>query len=176
MSDPFIGEIRLLSFGRVPTGWLGCNGQLVSISQFQALFAAIGTTYGGDGSSTFGLPDLRGRVPIAAGTGPGQPPYVLGQAAGQETHTLINNELPPHSHALVSTTNAGTTATPGTSVHIAAASTGKNIYTSPANAPPYDVMAPCVLAAGNNLPHDNSMPSLCCNFCIAFEGIFPTPG
>jgi microcystin-dependent protein len=174
MSEQFIGEIRLFAFGRVPTNWLACNGQQLPISQFTVLFTLIGTTYGGDGVTTFNLPNLQGRVPIAAGVGPGQPPYVLGQAAGEETHTLNNNELPSHSHALVSTTNAGTTTTPGPSVHIAAASSGKNIYTSPANAAPYLTMAPCVTPAGNGLPHDNSMPSVCCNFCIAYEGIFPT--
>jgi microcystin-dependent protein len=175
MSDQYVGEIRLFAFGRVPTGWLACNGQQVSISSYTALYTLIGTTFGGDGVNTFNLPDLRGRVPLAAGTGPSQPTYVIGQVAGEEMHTLRDQEMPSHSHALISTTNAGTTAMPGTTVHIAKSPIGRNIYNAPANAAPYDIMAPCVTPAGNNVAHDNSMPSIACNFCIAFDGIYPTP-
>jgi len=174
MSEPYIGEIRLFAFGRVPIGWLACNGQSLAIAAYATLFNLIGTTYGGDGVSTFNLPDLRGRVPLAAGTGPSQPTYVLGQISGEEMHTLRDAEMPSHSHSLVSTTNPGTTTTPGTTVHVAAASTGKKIYNAAANAAPYVTMAPCVTLAGNNLPHDNSMPSMACNFCIATDGIYPT--
>jgi microcystin-dependent protein len=176
MSDQYIGEIRLFAFGRVPTDWLACNGQPVAIAQYQALYTLIGTTYGGDGSSTFNLPDLRGRIPIGIGTGPGLPTYGLGQAGGEETHTLLDSEMPSHSHGLVSTTNPGTVTTPGTSVHVAKPSSGKAIYNTPQNAGPYLVMAQCVLPAGNSQPHDNSMPSTACNFCIAWAGIYPTPG
>jgi microcystin-dependent protein len=174
MSEQYVGEIRLFSFGRVPTGWQACNGQQLSISQYQPLYTLIGTTYGGDGISNFNVPDLRGRVPLAAGSGSGQPTYVLGQAGGEETHTLRDQEMPSHSHALVSTTNAGTTVTPGTTVHAATASTGKKIYNAAANAAPYDIMAPCLTPAGNNLLHDNCMPSVACNFCIATDGIYPS--
>jgi microcystin-dependent protein len=174
MSDQFLGEIRLFAFGRAPTGWMVCNGQALSISSNTALFNLIGAVYGGDGVNTFNLPDLRGRVPISTGSGPSLPAYTLGQAAGEEAHTLLDAEMPSHSHGLVSTTNPGTTTTPGTGVHVAASSSGKNIYNTPANAAPYDAMAPCVISAGTNLPHDNCMPSVCCNFCIATEGVFPT--
>ena len=175
MSEQYVGEIRLFAFGRVPTGWLACNGQPLSIAAYQALYTLIGTTYGGDGVNTFNLPDLQGRVPLAAGTGPSQPTYVLGQLSGEEMHTLRDTEMPSHSHALISTPNPGTTTTPGTSVHVAKASSGKNLYNAAANAAPYVAMAPCVTLAGNNLPHDNSMPSMACNFCIAWTGIYPTP-
>lgn len=175
MSDQYLGEIRLFAFGRVPTGWAACNGQPLSIAANAALYSLIGTIYGGDGVSTFNLPDLRGRVPISSGTGPGQPTYTIGEVGGEETHTLRNQEMPVHSHSLISTTNAGTTGAPGTTVHIAKSSSGRNIYNAPANAAPYDVMAPSVGQAGNNLPHENSMPSIACNFCIALEGTYPTP-
>ena len=96
MADPFIGEIRLFGFPRVPTGWFACNGQSVSISQYQVLYAVIGTTYGGDGVNTFNLPDLRGRVAIGQGQGTGFPSYLLGQVGGEEQHTLIEAEMPAH--------------------------------------------------------------------------------
>lgn len=175
MSEPYVGEIRLFAFPRVPDGWLACSGQQVSVSQYQALFAVIGTTYGGDGLQSFLLPDLRGRVPIGQGQGPGLPVYVLGQAAGEETHSLNNNELPSHSHALVSSTQTADTATPGTRVHLATASSG-NLYAPAQNAPPYEVMAPSVVPAGNSAPHNNIMPTIVGNYCIAYNGIFPSPG
>jgi microcystin-dependent protein len=174
MSDWYIGEIRLFSFARIPTGWAACDGSSVSISSNPALYQLIGTTYGGDGLNTFNLPDLRGRVPIAQGTGNGQPTYVLGQSSGEENHTLVNSELPSHSHALVSTTNAGTTATPATNVHLATSSDGKNLYNSQANAAPYDVMASSIGPAGGSVGHPNTMPTIAANFCIATTGIFPS--
>src|SRR5262249_31052519 len=104
MSDPFLGEIRLFGFSRIPTGWVACNGQSLPIAQNDALYAVIGTTYGGDGQTNFNVPDLRGRVPIGQGTGQGLPTYILGQASGEEQHTLIAAEMPTHSHALESST------------------------------------------------------------------------
>jgi len=177
MSDQFVGEIRLFGFPRIPTGsgWMACDGSLVSISQFQALFAVIGTTYGGNGTSNFALPDLRGRVPLGQGQGTGMPNYVIGQISGEENHTLINNELPSHSHALVSSTTTANNATPANNLHLATISAG-NLYAPAANAAPYTVMAPCVVQAGQSLPHNNMMQTLVANYCIAFEGIFPTPG
>jgi microcystin-dependent protein len=173
MSDPFIGEIRLFGFPRVPDGWLGCNGQSLPISQYDVLYAVIGTTYGGDGVSSFNLPDLQGRTPIGQGQGPSLPFYALGEIGGEEAHALIDGEMPSHSHALTSSTVTGTVAAPGTAVHLATAS-GGNLYAPPANTPSYDLMAPCVTTAGNGVPHDNMMPTLVCNYCIAFQGVFPS--
>src|SRR5947208_1486713 len=119
MTDCFVGEVRLFAFGRVPVDWVACDGQLLSIAQYQALNTLIGTTYGGDGVSTFGVPDLRGRVPIAAGTSNQGNTYGLGQVSGEENHTLIVQEMASHSHPLTSTTNAGTTAAPAQNVHLA---------------------------------------------------------
>jgi len=133
MSDCFVGEIRLFAFPRVPTGWAACDGQLLSIAQYQALYVLIGTTYGGDGSMTFGLPDLRGRVPIDAGTSNQGNSYVLGQAAGEETHLLTIPEIPAHSHALISTANAGTTAAPAQNVHLATSNVATKTLYAPVN-------------------------------------------
>jgi microcystin-dependent protein len=175
MSDQFVGEIRLFGFPRIPTGWMACSGQTLPINQYTPLFAIIGTTYGGDGVSTFNLPDLRGRVPIGQGQGAGLPVYVIGQRAGEENHTLINNELPSHSHTLTSSTDTANSAAPATNVHLATASTG-NLYAPAANVATYELMAQCVAPAGQSLPHNNMMPTLVGNYCIAYEGIFPSQG
>jgi microcystin-dependent protein len=173
MSEPYVGEIRLFAFPRVPDGWLACNGQSLPVSNFDALYAVIGTTYGGD-SSNFNLPDLRGRVPLGYGSGGSQPAYVLGQMAGEDSHTLISNELPSHSHALLSSTAAATTVTPGTTVHIGTLSSEASMYAPPAN--PYATMASCVQPAGNSQPHNNIQPTVVSNYCICWSGIFPSPG
>ncbi|MDN4982122.1 tail fiber protein [Bradyrhizobium arachidis] len=175
MSDPFVGEIRLFGFPRVPIGWFACNGQALPIAQYQVLYTVIGTTYGGDGVTTFNLPDLRGRVPIGQGQGPSLPPYTLGQPGGEETHTLIEAEMPIHSHALMSSTTVGTTPTPGQTVHLATASAGE-LYAPIANVGTYDTMAACVATAGNSVGHNNMMPTVVANYCICNEGIFPSSG
>jgi len=175
MSDPFIGEIRLFGFPRIPDGWLACAGQSLPISQYDTLYAVVGTTYGGDGASTFNLPDLRGRVAIGQGQGPSFPNYVLGQAGGEEQHTLVEAEMPTHSHALTSSTATGTAVTPGQTLHLATASTGE-LYAPTANAGTYAIMAPCVATAGNSVGHDNMMPTVVANYCICYAGIFPSSG
>lgn len=177
MSDPYVGEIRLFAFPRVPTGWLACDGSAVPISQFDALYALIGTTYGGDGISVFNVPNLCGRVPLAQGSGRGLSPRLLGETGGAEQHTLIDQEMPSHSHALLSTANAGTTPTPGPALHLATASLpSAKLYAPQADVPSYDVMAPCVGLAGGSQPHDNMMPTLTCNYCICWSGVYPSPG
>lgn len=173
MANPFIGELRLFGFPRVPDGWLACSGQSLPIAQYDTLYAVIGTTYGGDGVQAFNLPDLRGRVAIGQGTGQSLPTYNLGQSGGEEDHTLIAAEMPVHSHALMSSTTTATTATPAQNVHLGTAS-GGNLYAPFANAAPYVAMAPCVTAAGASVGHDNMMPTLVCNYCICFAGIFPS--
>lgn len=175
MSEPFLGEIRLFAFPRIPNGWVPCNGQSLSIATYSALYAVIGTTYGGDGQQTFNAPDLRGRAPIGQGQGTGLPNYTLGQVGGEDQHTLIDAEMPSHSHALLSSTTAATSATPGPTVHLATASANL-LYAPAANAGPYEIMAACVNTAGNNLPHNNIMPTVVGNYCMAIAGIFPSPG
>jgi microcystin-dependent protein len=174
MSDPFVGEIRLFGFPRVPTGWLACDGASVPISQYDVLFALIGTTYGGDGVTTFNVPDLRGRLPLSQGNGRGLTPRVLGEIGGEEAHILLGSEMPSHSHSLLSTTTPGTTPTPDPSLHLATSSIASaKVYAPQADVPGDDVMAPSIGATGNNLPHDNMMPTLTCNYCICWSGIFP---
>ncbi|EJN14837.1 microcystin-dependent protein [Bradyrhizobium sp. YR681] len=173
MADPFIGEIRLFGFPRIPNGWLACAGQSLPISQYDTLYAVLGTTYGGDGNTTFNLPDLRGRVAI--GQGQGNPNYVLGQVGGEEQHTLVEAEMPAHSHALVSSTAIGTAVTPAQTLHLATASGGE-LYAPVANAGTYATMAACVATAGNSVGHDNMMPTVVANYCICYAGIFPSSG
>jgi microcystin-dependent protein len=175
MSEQYVGEIRLFAFPRVPDDWLPCNGQQLRISDYPTLYAVIGTYYGGDGSQTFNAPDLRGRVPIGQGQGKNLPPYVLGQNGGEDNHTLVDGEMPSHSHALVSSTATASTATPATTVHLATASTS-NLYAPAANAAPYQTMAACVQVAGNSIPHNNIMPTIVGNYCIAYNGIYPSSG
>ena len=175
MSDDFIGEIRLFGFPRVPSGWLACNGQLLPISGFDALFALIGTIYGGDGQQTFQLPDLRGRLPIGQGQGPGLPSYALGQRAGSESYTLTDPQMPRHSHALISSTATCDATTPSADVHLGAASSG-NLYAPSASQTTYKTMAPAIAPAGASLPHNNMMPTLVANYCICYLGVFPSSG
>ncbi|MET0221463.1 MAG: tail fiber protein [Tardiphaga sp.] len=175
MSDPFIGEIRLFGFPRIPDGWLGCNGALYSIAEYEVLYTLIGTVYGGDGNTTFGVPDLRGRVPLAQGSGRGLTPRALGEIGGQPQHTLLTTEMPTHSHALVASMTAGETAAPGPSVQFATASLATAaLYTQPADIPSYVVMANSIALAGQNQAHDNMMPTLTANYCICYAGIFPS--
>jgi microcystin-dependent protein len=175
MSDSFVGEIRLFAFPRVPNEWVACNGQLLSIAQYQALYTLLGTTYGGDGTTNFGVPDLRGRVPIDAGTSNQGNTYALGQAAGEETHLLTVQEMPAHSHPLISTVNAGTSAAPAQNVHLATSNVAaKTLYAPISKIAGYDVMADSISVEGNGQPHDNMMPTLVMNFCIATEGVYPS--
>lgn len=175
MSDPYIGEIRLFAFPRVPDGWLACDGQSLPISQYDTLYAILGTTYGGDGIQTFNLPDLRGRVPLGQGQAPGGAAYVLGEVDGEDEHTLIQTEMPAHSHSLLGSTVTADTPTPGTAVHLATASTG-NLYAPATGAAPYEVMAPCVTVTGQSVAHNNIMPTVVSNYCICINGIFPSQG
>jgi microcystin-dependent protein len=176
MAQPFIGEIRLLGFPRVPSGWVACDGSLLAISQFPTLYNLIGTTFGGDGASTFGVPDLRGRLPICQGNGNQLTPRVLGEMSGEPSHTLLQNEMPSHGHGMTSTTNVGTTATPGTTVHLATTSISTDVtYAPQAGIPSYITMSSqSVVVAGGSVAHDNMMPTLVGNFCICTDGIYPS--
>jgi microcystin-dependent protein len=171
MSDPFLGEIRLFGGNFAPRGWSFCDGSLLAISQNDALFALLGTTYGGDGQSTFGLPDLRGRLPIHMGTQPGGPTYTLGESAGSESVTLTQAQMPAHSHALLASQSPAEGADPRGNV--LAGSDSSNFY-GPANADKAAAMNPGFVGqTGGSQPHDNLQPFLCVSFIIALEGIFP---
>lgn len=176
MIDPLIGQIVLFAFPRAPRGWAVCDGQLLQIAQNQALFSLLGTTYGGDGRTTFGLPDLRGRVPVSFGKAPGQPAYALGQKGGEEAITLTPGQIPAHRHALqaASGRSGAPTGTPGPDVAFGpAAGAGVTPYVPAPSGVPATLAAGAVASAGGGQPHDNMMPTAVMNYCIALEGIYP---
>jgi len=174
MSTPYVGEIRLLGFSRTPVGWEPCDGRLLPISQYEVLFMLIGTTYGGDGQSTFGLPDLRGRVPVHMGQGPGLSSRQIGENAGTERVTITVGQMPAHTHPMVATSAAANAVTPGTA-SLPGAVSGDTFYTTePASSIAVPLSAQAVGNAGGNQPHENTMPTLVLQYCIAWAGIFPT--
>lgn len=163
MSTPFLGEVKIFSFPNVPQGWAQCNGQFMPINQNQALFSLLGTTYGGNGQTTFALPDLRGRVPIHRGSG-----FTLGVGGGQEVHTLTQNEMPAHTHFAQAASNQANTALPAGN-YLAQA---LNLYHSPDS---LTSLNPTVVSNyGGSQPHNNMQPFLVLNICIALIGIFPS--
>jgi microcystin-dependent protein len=164
MAEPFLSEIRMMSFVFAPKGWALCNGQLLPINQNQALFSLLGTVYGGDGRVNFGLPNLQGLVPMHMGSG-----HTLGERAGQQAHTISISELPTHTHSLVGTSAVGNVAPPAN--HILAA-TPALIYELPGNA---TTLQPGTIGnVGGSQAHLNMQPFLTINFCIALQGIFPS--
>lgn len=165
MSEPFLSEIRLMSFQFAPKGWALCNGQLLPINQNQALFSLLGTTYGGNGQTSFALPDFRGRTPIHVGSG-----HTLGERAGEQAHTLSIPEIPTHAHALAATSAAGDQQIPTNRVP------AKNNL--PAYAPAQNLTgmaAGAIGIVGGSQAHQNMQPFLTLSFCIALQGIFPSP-
>ncbi|MBO9715032.1 tail fiber protein [Sphingomonas sp.] len=175
MTGYYLGEIRPFAGNFAPRNWATCSGQLLSIAQNNALFALLGTTYGGDGITTFGLPDLRGRVALSQGQGPGLTNRVLGEKSGTETVTLITQQIPQHNHAILATTAGGTAANPsglmpGTPDQNGIFYLNSNVA-SPADAP---LPADTITNTGGNQPHDNIMPILAITYIIALQGIFPS--
>ena len=165
MSNNYLGEIRMFGGNFAPVGWALCQGQLLAISENEALFNLIGTTYGGDGQSTFALPDLRGRLPVEVGTG-----FALAQSGGAETVTLTSSQMPTHSHFPHASTNPGDAGSPNGAVW--ATTSGPAAYATTGALAQMDAAA--VGAAGGSQPHDNMPPFLCVNFIIALEGLFPS--
>jgi microcystin-dependent protein len=170
-TSPLLGQIVLYPYNFAPRGWAFCNGQILSIAQHTALFSILGTTYGGNGQTTFALPDLRGRVAVHAGQGPGLSPYDLGQQSGSEQATLIGTDLPQHSHAAVGTNNAANNPNP---VGQGWAADGAGIATQYAAAANAQMNPRAIGMTGGGGPHNNIMPVLTLNFCIALQGIFPS--
>jgi microcystin-dependent protein len=165
MSDQFVGEIRVVGFNFAPIGWALCNGQLMAISQNTALFALLGTTYGGDGRSTFGLPDFRESVPMSSGQGPGLSDRFIGEMDGVSTVTLTTAQLPAHTHPLALAAASAETGVAADNLTLGVANT--NTYTDAA------ALAPLADNAGGGQPHNNRQPYLALNFVIALQGIFP---
>jgi microcystin-dependent protein len=165
MAEPFLGEVKIVSFNFPPKGWAFCNGQLLPINQNQALFSLFGTTYGGNGQTTFALPDLRGQTPIHMGNG-----FTQGQTGGQESHTLTIAELPAHTHTAQGTTSNADQPVPTGNLLGAA----NNMYTG-ANAGGLTPLEPTSIStAGGSQPHQNMQPFLTLSFCVALQGIFPS--
>ena len=174
MSQPFVGQVIAVGFNFAPVGWLACDGSIVSISEYTVLYQLIGTTYGGDGVSTFGLPDLRGRTPVSVGQGPGLSPYVLGQRAGTESVTLQANQVGSHNHLLMTSSKTATAATPATTLAIGQvpSTTLVKVFFP---APPTTTLSGTTIGpAGGNLPHENQQPFQTVNYIIAPFGIFPS--
>ncbi len=176
MSDQFVAEIRIFPFNFAPTGWALCNGQLLPISQNTALFSLLGTTYGGDGKSTFGLPDMQGNSPMQQGQGPGLSLRDLGELGGEQSVTLLQTEMPSHNHGAMADGPGNTPlATPVGNAWASGLKGGASLYT-PSGTQSNDVTmnpATALSIAGGSLPHNNMMPFLTLNFCIALQGIFP---
>ncbi len=171
MADPFVAEIRIFPFNFAPSGWAFCNGQLLPISQNTALFSLLGTIYGGNGQTTFGLPNLQGNAPMFWGQGPGLSQHFIGEAGGSETVTLLQSEIASHNHSVgAQTTPLGGVVTPE-----------GNVFNRPASGNLYGTMSPVpvpmstqgISLSGGGLPHNNMMPYLTLNFCIALTGVFP---
>ncbi|HEV2773683.1 MAG TPA: tail fiber protein [Thermoleophilaceae bacterium] len=174
MADPFVAEIRIFPFNFAPKGWAWCNGQLLPISQNTALFSLLGTTYGGDGKSTFALPDLMGSAPMHPGQGPGLSLHDLGETGGVETVTLLQSEIPVHAHSLMANTGQANLQVPSAARSMAL-STGGNAYTNQiSNLTP---LAPQALTpTAGDQPHNNMQPYLTFYFNIALQGVFPPRG
>jgi microcystin-dependent protein len=172
VSNPFVAEIRIFAGNFAPTGWALCNGQLMPISQNTALFSLLGTTYGGDGKSTFALPNLQGSAPLQAGQGPGLSLRDLGETGGEQSVTLLQTEMPAHSHGVQAATSGGL---PGPANNVWASGLrghpGDYANSNPATNVQMNPFA--VSVTGGNLPHNNMPPYLCLTFIIALQGVFP---
>lgn len=168
MAEPFLSEIRILSFAFPPKGWALCDGQLLPINQNQALFSLLGTTYGGDGRTTFALPDLRGRSPVHVGGG-----ITLGERGGEEAHTLSVNEIPAHQHRLRASADFANSAVPAGALPAAKPRGGLNVY-GPAGTANVALHPAVMSGAGGSQPHLNMQPFLTLNFVIALQGIYPS--
>lgn len=169
--EPFLGQIMMFAGNFAPQGWAFCNGQLLPISAYSALFSLLGTTYGGDGKTSFALPDLRGRVPLSMGQGAGLSNYPLGALGGAESVTLSTAQMPSHNHLATCQQAEGTTNDPTNSVPAVARDSSADDY----GTSPNKTMSPgFIQPAGGNLPHENRQPYLCVNFVIALVGIYPS--
>lgn len=174
MTTPYVGEIRLFGFGRVPIGWFACDGSSQSIAEYEVLFQLIGTTYGGDGVTTFNVPDLRGRVPLHNGTGSGLKTRVLGELAGNEAVTLQTSQIPAHSHPFTATTLQATDVTPAVGNQLGAVTDDTMYVTSLIGANSGTTSVNSTSPTGDSHPHDNLMPTLTVQYCIAWAGVFPS--
>lgn len=171
MSSPYIGEIRMFGGNFAPAGWAFCDGSIIAISENDALFTLIGTTYGGDGQETFALPDLRGRLPIHTGSGPGLSNRILAETGGTESVSLSTTQIPAHAHALLGSSSQASALNPAGAV--VASPTNIDLY-RPGSTPTQALASNAISPVGGSQPHDNTQPFLCISFIISLFGIFPT--
>lgn len=181
MSEPFLGQLALFPYNFVPKGWVVCDGSRLQISSNQALFSLLGTTFGGNGTTTFGLPDLRGRVANGQGTGPGLSPYVMGHQAGAQTVALTTAQLAGHSHDVRASPTAATTANPTNNPLAEAVIPGRspvpvNIYAGTTAGTATTLAPEAIASSGGGQAHNNEQPSLVLEWCIALQGVFPSRG
>jgi microcystin-dependent protein len=174
MANPFLAEIRIFALNFAPRGWALCNGQLLSISANSALFALIGTYYGGNGTSNFGLPNLQGAVPMHQGNGPGLTPRVVGETGGSDTVTLLTTEMPQHTHAVQADADNNNATASSASGAVFVNASPLLTFSNSASPQTATMSSAMVTVAGESQPHNNLMPYLTMTFCIALQGIFPT--
>ena len=173
MSEPFLAEVRLVGFNFAPRGWAFCDGQILPINQNQSLYSLLGTTYGGDGRTSFALPDMRGRVPMHVGSSNGTA-HLLGQKSGEETHTLAGNEMPQHDHVLHATNASATQAGPAGALPAQVTAGVDFVYSSASDNLNVSLNSAAVANVGGGQAHDNMQPYIAVNFCIALQGLFPS--
>jgi microcystin-dependent protein len=170
MAQPYVGEIRMFAGNFAPAGWAFCDGSLLPISENDTLFTLLGTNYGGDGQETFGLPDLRGRLPIHQGQGPGLSGHVLSEVGGAETVTLLSTQIPQHNHAFLATLSPADSPSPQN--NMLGVSSNTSVFYN--DLPNVSMLNSMLSNAGGNQPHDNFQPYLCVSFIISLFGIYPT--
>jgi len=170
--DPFVAEIRIFPFNFAPKGWAFCDGQILPLSQNTALFSLLGTTYGGDGKSNFALPNMQGNAPMHPGQGPGLSLHDLGETGGSETVSLLESEIPAHSHVVMANAAVGNRTTPAANA-ISRVTGSTPFVPSSANPPIIQMSGNSITPAGGDQPHNNMQPYLTLNFCIALQGVYP---
>lgn len=175
MSDAFYGEIRMFAGSYAPRNWAFCNGQVLAVNEHPDLFSLVGTTYGGDGRQSFGLPEMRGRIPVHQGQGPGLTSRILGQRYGVETVQLTTDQIPAHHHPIQASTREATNSVPSNDIILAAAVSPNEIYGSTIESSNINALHDtAVNQVGGNVPHVNMMPTLCLNFIICITGVYPS--
>jgi microcystin-dependent protein len=170
--DPFVAEIRIFPFNFAPKGWAFCDGQILPLSQNTALFSLLGTTYGGDGKSNFALPNMQGNAPMHPGQGPGLSLHDLGETGGSETVSLLESEIPSHSHSLMASAQPSTRTSPAGN-SLCRIQSGATPFVAPSGAPLVSFSDNALAPAGGDQPHNNMQPYLTLNFCIALQGVYP---
>jgi microcystin-dependent protein len=175
MADPFVGELRLVGFNFAPSNWATASGQILAISQNTPLFSLLGTRFGGNGTSTFGLPNLQGSIPVGAGQGPGLSDYTVGEVGGQPNETLLQAEMPVHTHTVRANIHDAGASTPANNAFGKGIASAGNLYTTNTT-PTVQMNAGAISSVGGNLPHNNMMPYLTLNWIISLYGVFPARG